>query len=234
MGELYLIRHGQASFGEAEYDRLSDLGRSQAKVVGSFLKALSIPFDAAYCGTLERQRETARLLLEELGDPLSGQGAIEDGAFDEHDSFGIMKGLLPLLSSEDEEVAPLIPRMYENPKTFQRVFSRVMSRWVAGDAPEGVESWRAFTTRVASGIAAIRKTHGRGRRVLVVSSGGPIAATVQLALGLSDMETLRLSWQIRNASLSVFQFNDKAFSLSSFNGTAHLEMEKGQAFITYR
>ena len=29
MGILYLVRHGQASFGEADYDRLSPLGHRQ-------------------------------------------------------------------------------------------------------------------------------------------------------------------------------------------------------------
>jgi len=31
MNEIYFIRHGQASFGEENYDRLSDLGVKQAK-----------------------------------------------------------------------------------------------------------------------------------------------------------------------------------------------------------
>ena len=34
MSTLYLIRHGQASYGEADYDRLSPRGVEQAKAVG--------------------------------------------------------------------------------------------------------------------------------------------------------------------------------------------------------
>ena len=59
MSVLYLIRHGQASFGSADYDELSTLGRRQARLLGDhFLKA-GIRFDACWSGTLRRQRQTA-------------------------------------------------------------------------------------------------------------------------------------------------------------------------------
>ena len=37
MGNLTLIRHGQASFGEKDYDNLSDLGRKQGHLLGEYL-----------------------------------------------------------------------------------------------------------------------------------------------------------------------------------------------------
>ena len=37
MGVLYLIRHGQASFGTDDYDRLSDLGHEQSRLAGRHL-----------------------------------------------------------------------------------------------------------------------------------------------------------------------------------------------------
>ena len=63
MATIYLIRHGQASFGSDNYDQLSDLGRRQATLMGEFLRDTGIVLDAAYSGDLSRQRETAQLAL---------------------------------------------------------------------------------------------------------------------------------------------------------------------------
>jgi broad specificity phosphatase PhoE len=64
MATIYLIRHGQASFGTEDYDRLSALGTRQAEVLGEYLRDHGIAFDAVYSGDLQRQRETARLALK--------------------------------------------------------------------------------------------------------------------------------------------------------------------------
>jgi broad specificity phosphatase PhoE len=38
MGTLYLVRHGQASFGADDYDQLSALGRRQSVRLGEYLR----------------------------------------------------------------------------------------------------------------------------------------------------------------------------------------------------
>ena len=38
MSELLVIRHGQASFGQDNYDVLSDLGHEQARAAGAALR----------------------------------------------------------------------------------------------------------------------------------------------------------------------------------------------------
>ena len=58
MGTLYLVRHGQASFGEADYDRLSELGHKQSRRLGEYFAAKGITFDAVVTGTLRRHAET--------------------------------------------------------------------------------------------------------------------------------------------------------------------------------
>ena len=40
MSELLVIRHGQASFGQDNYDVLSDLGHRQSKAVGALLREM--------------------------------------------------------------------------------------------------------------------------------------------------------------------------------------------------
>ena len=63
MATIYLVRHGQASFGAENYDKLSDLGCRQATVVGEYFRDQGIHFDAVYSGDLSRQRNTARLAI---------------------------------------------------------------------------------------------------------------------------------------------------------------------------
>ena len=62
MSEIIFVRHGQASFGEEDYDKLSQNGHRQAYLLGLKLKELSFKFDKVICGGMTRHRET----LEEL------------------------------------------------------------------------------------------------------------------------------------------------------------------------
>ncbi len=64
MSDIYMIRHGQASFSSENYDRLSTLGCLQSEILGESLSHMGIFFDAIYSGSLERQRHTAERVLE--------------------------------------------------------------------------------------------------------------------------------------------------------------------------
>ena len=69
MASIYVIRHGQASFGAANYDKLSELGCRQAEVLGHYLRECNIHFDAVYSGDLQRQQkalEENRAALERM------------------------------------------------------------------------------------------------------------------------------------------------------------------------
>ncbi|HPB83260.1 MAG TPA: phosphoglycerate mutase family protein, partial [Spirochaetota bacterium] len=62
MSDLLVIRHGQASFGKGNYDRLSETGEAQAVVAAEWLHGNGWRFDAVISGTLERQRRTAEII----------------------------------------------------------------------------------------------------------------------------------------------------------------------------
>ena len=62
MGNLTLIRHGQASFGEKDYDNLSDLGRKQGNLLGEYLNRQDVTFDQFFCGELKRQVATMQAI----------------------------------------------------------------------------------------------------------------------------------------------------------------------------
>ena len=64
MSSLFLVRHGQASFLERNYDKLSAKGEEQARILGRYWAGLKISFDRVYSGPRVRQRETARIVGE--------------------------------------------------------------------------------------------------------------------------------------------------------------------------
>ncbi len=236
MSEIYLIRHGQASFGTENYDRLSPLGVRQARLLGRHHARLDTIFDAAYCGGMERQRKTAG----EFADTYRGEDRAlpppaASAAFDEYDSFAVWEALLPVILAEDPELEADGRNFQEDRKAFQRLFARVMSRWVQGgiEAP-GVPQWVDFQARVRQGLASIAADQGAGKRVAVFTSGGPIAVAVQSALGLGDQVAIELSWQILNASVTRLKYSHRGMALAGFNDIAHLEMEKDPSLITYR
>ena len=59
MAELLVIRHGQASFGQDDYDVLSDLGHQQSRAVGALLREMAT---VSYHATCPHGRPVARKL----------------------------------------------------------------------------------------------------------------------------------------------------------------------------
>lgn len=232
MSVLHLVRHGQASFGQDNYDRLSELGFRQARITGQHLHALGLRLDAAYCGRLSRQLDTARTALAGLDAPPPLQDLPE---FNEYDSGPIIKALLPVMRQEAPELDAVARNMFRDRKSFQLIYEAAMLRWISGRHDDLVpETWRAFLGRIDRALARVRAENGRGRNVVIFTSGGPIAAVLRLALELGDERALRLTWVIKNASLSSFFYDDQRLSLSLFNCTAHLELAGEPGLVTYR
>src|SRR5690348_12748107 len=67
MAVLYLIRHGQASFGLKDYDKLSELGEQQSRVLGESLRDRVPAIDLVVSGAMERHKQTAAIALEAMG-----------------------------------------------------------------------------------------------------------------------------------------------------------------------
>ena len=64
MGVIHVVRHGQAAFGTEHYDRLTEIGFAQARLLGDYFSRRNIRFDAVFTGTLRRQTETAQGIIE--------------------------------------------------------------------------------------------------------------------------------------------------------------------------
>jgi len=56
---VILVRHGQASFGAASYDVLSEVGYRQAELTALELRRRGARVECVVAGTLARQRDTA-------------------------------------------------------------------------------------------------------------------------------------------------------------------------------
>jgi len=235
MGELFIIRHAQASFGQADYDRLSDLGFRQACLLEAFLNRIGTRFQAIYSGSLKRQVDTAEPLRSCFRPDVPQQELSLLPEFNEYDSSAVIRAQLPYLIREDPSLEQDLPRLQSDRRALQRILDRSLSRWMsAPEEAEGLETWPAFNRRVQEGIARILSENGPGKTVALVTSGGPLSAILKMALSLSDRETIQLSWQIRNASVSSFKYNRDRLTLSSFNNVAHLEMNREPELFTYR
>jgi broad specificity phosphatase PhoE len=236
MSEIYFIRHGQASFGQKTYDRLSELGVQQARVLASHLFQTEKSFDAFYCGRLERQQKTLQALIDcYRQNGRSIPELIESDAFNEYDSMSVWQTQLPGLLEENPELAGDVEKISESKSAFQKVFARVMHRWASGRYDQsGDLRWSDFKQRVNQAISDMMQKHGAKKRLLVSTSGGPISVAVQLALELSDPKTMELSWQIMNGSITRFKYNHQGIALAGFNEITHLEAERRPELLTYR
>lgn len=236
MSVIYIARHGQASFGEDNYDRLSERGVEQARILAGYFIDLGLSFDAVCSGGIMRQRQTAQEILDAYGKRGIACPPLEIlTEFDEYDSKAIITSQIGELIDEDPSLASELKKIYTDKKAFQIVFERVMLRWVSGsfDKP-GVETYGSVKSRVAAGLEKLMAAHGRNKTILLIASGGTIAASVQYALGIGDEATLRISWQIANTSLSSFVYSRERITLSSFNSLAHILLMKDPALISYR
>jgi broad specificity phosphatase PhoE len=117
-------------------------------------------------------------------------------------------------------------------KSFQRMFEIVVGRWAAGELPlPGIEPWAEFCDRVQSAFAALARNGHRSQRIVIFSSGGPVAVAMQRALNLSTEATLKTAWMVANSAYSQFLFSGTRFTLASYNSYPHIT---DREFLTYR
>lgn len=237
MGSIYLIRHGQASFGAENYDVLSPLGFQQAAALGDHLDQLGVRFDRCLSGELNRQQDTARATLERMGSYThSQQPNLEiDSAFNEFHADEVIRAHMDDLLAVEPDAMQVFRNAASHRAEFQRLFRYVIQRWVSGDhEKEGLESWQSFLDRVQAGMERLLDQADKKDRIAVFTSGGTITALLQLIIGVPAINAFELNWQIVNTSLSRLKFRDQEVTLASFNSHTHLELLKNPELVTYR
>jgi broad specificity phosphatase PhoE len=222
VSSVLLVRHGQASFGAADYDVLSPTGHEQSRVLGAALAARGVTPDVVVVGEMRRHAETAAGVLEGAGwtaDPAVDAGWNEfdhEQVLSVHDSPTAREG-------ESEKAA------------FQRWFEEATRRWTSGEHDEAYdESFAAFTGRVDASMARLTSSLPSRGTAVVLTSGGAIAWTVASLLA-DDLPArtdlwLRLNPVSINTGTSTIVRGGRGTTLVAFNAHDHLSPD----LLTYR
>lgn len=225
MPVIYLIRHGKASFGEANYDVLSQTGWQQSRLLG---KALALqPWDQPQvrCGTMRRHRETAQAVLAELNLP---EQWLTDTGFNEYDHQQLLAQHWPL-ARDQQALNQWLARQTEPRKAFQARFEGALRRWQRGDG-DYHESWPAFRQRVLASLNNLAEGLRSEDSALVFTSGGAISVIIQHLMGLSDEALITYNRNLINTSVTRLQARPDGPSLISINEHLHLPGEQ----VAYR
>ncbi|MCJ0761679.1 histidine phosphatase family protein [Variovorax terrae] len=221
MGTLYLVRHGQASFGADDYDQLSALGQQQSRRLGEYFAHKGLSFEAVLTGTLRRHAQTWQGIAEGLGQP--AEPRLWPG-LNEYDSEAVIAAIHPHKLEKPDS-----PEMYRH---HFRLLRDGLAQWMAGVvSPKGMPSYNEFVAGVTSALDHVRTQHEGN--VLIVSSGGPIATAVGHVLGTSPETTIELNLRIRNSSVTEFAFTPKRHMLVTYNTLPHLDHPDHAQWVTY-
>ena len=225
MGTLYLVRHGQASFGADDYDELSELGHRQARRLGAYWRqrfGAALSFDAVLTGTLRRQLQTWRGIAEGAG--LANVPELSWPGLNEYDGDAI------IAATRREPLPP--PDTTEGYKAHFRALRLGLQAWMAGEtAPAGMPTHAQFVQDVVAALDHVRQRYEG--RVLLVSSGGPITTAVGHVLQTPPAVTIALNLRYRNTAVTEMAFNAKRHSLVAYNALPHLADARFKDWVTY-
>lgn len=215
MAEVTLIRHAQASFGEADYDRLSKLGHEQSKTLGDYLSSQSRTYDRVVLGTMRRHFQTA------ASAGLIGPFEAHQG-FNEYDFGDLLACRYP--DGMPEEVG-------HDRRGHFRVLRDTIGLWQNNKIDGVAETYEDFQnrTRAAMNMAC----RDGAKTVAVVTSGGPIGQIVADTLGAPPSQMIALNLQVKNTSISRMVYNVNNRFLHEFNATPHLDAPAHIHKLTY-
>lgn len=216
MGRIVLIRHAQASFGAADYDRLSPLGHQQADWLAGYFRAHDLRFDRVIRGDLRRHRETAAALgVHGIGpDPRIDSRWNEFDYFTLQDAYHRATGVSPAASRDE----------------FLTVFPAVLTDWANHRLTGARESFDAFETRVN---AALDGAVAGSRTTLIVTSGGVIGMVLRRVLGLDLRRMANVILNIHNTSVHELSLEAGDLRLSLFNASPHFDPAERSHARTY-
>jgi broad specificity phosphatase PhoE len=221
MGILYFVRHGQASFGADDYDQLSDLGQRQSVQLGRYFSSRNMAFDAVLTGTLRRHAQTLAGIAEGLGCNLH---AVQRAGLNEYDSEALIASVHP--EPLDRSPTP------ENYRHHFRLLRNGLQQWMLGKTePAGMPSWVTFREQIMDVLDHVRQSGHE--RVLVVSSGGPIACALGQVLLTPPEATVELNMRLRNSSVTEMVFSTKHYALQTYNTLNHLDAPEFANWATH-
>lgn len=231
MASIYLVRHGQACFGEADYDLLSMRGIEQSRALGEALSRAGIQVGLTVCGELKRHQQTAGHVLGSMHAP--ALQLIHSG-WNEYDHEEVITAYRP------EYVDPerLRKEMMATPdphRAFQDMFKQAVSRWMSGEHDADYhETWAGFRRRCVEALDVLRvRISETGEDAWVFTSGGPIAAVARHLLDLTDVRCAELNWTLVNCGITKLIVGQRGVRLVSLNSHTHFEGDNAR-LLTYR
>jgi broad specificity phosphatase PhoE len=187
MPAIYLLRHGQASFGAADYDVLSDRGHRQADVLGVELAGRGLTVGPVLAGSLRRQRHTAQRALAAAGIP---REAVGDPRWDEYDHTAVIGRHGGTEPGQDG-------------LALGGGLEAALRGWVAAGAGSGCsETWPGFAERACAALAEVAGSLGKGETALVFTSGGVISALATRLLGAGEDSFVAFSRVVVNGGIT--------------------------------
>lgn len=225
MPTILLIRHGHASYGTGDYDRLSPRGCEQARTTADELTRRGLTVVRVLSGSLRRQQDTAAPAAAALALPVS-----VDPRFNEYDMDQILAahgatGVRTSVAPGGEQVSSA---------EFQRLLERGMISWIkAGDGSPCAESWPRFDARVTAALSDLASSLRSGSTGVVFTSAGVIAALCRGILRLPAEAVIPLNRVSVNAGITKLACGRSGISFVSFNEHAHLEYD-GSELVTLR
>jgi broad specificity phosphatase PhoE len=214
MGQILLVRHGQASWGAEDYDVLSTVGEQQSEVLGKALSRLleGVEPDLLLHGTMKRQQRTAELAAKAAGWSVT---PTVDERWNEMDHLAVLAVMPRDFDGEPDRAQ------------FQAWFEAATERWSSGHHDDDYdESFPSFRARVRDGLQGIAE----GGTAVVVTSGGPISAVTADLLDAGTSTYHRLAPVVVNSSVTRVVSGRRGLTLVSFNDHAHLPAD----LLTYR
>jgi broad specificity phosphatase PhoE len=182
---ILLARHGETDWNRDHLwqghtgPSLNDTGRRQATRLAAQIEAI----DAVYSSDTMRAHETALILAQRHGLDVATDPRLREV------NFGLWEGLT---------------RAQINDR-----FGGAFARWLSGEGstPDGGESDEAMAERVLAALSDIAARHPE-RRVLVVTSGGPIRAVEAHLRGIDQATSRRDVETVPNCSLLELAIRD--------------------------
>jgi broad specificity phosphatase PhoE len=215
---LLLVRHGQASYGAADYDNLSERGWTQARRLGEWLVGGGHRFAAVVVGGMRRHQQTADGIAEAFAArDLPLPAVVADDGFAEFDHQAVFSCWLA--RHADDPVA--IASRSGHPRDVGAMLQAALLAWSRDELPDLPESWSTFGARVHGAGERLQALAG-GAEALVLSSGGVISRLAQIALDVPDHRAVELNLALRNSALSEFHPHAGRLRLGSWNALPHL------------
>jgi broad specificity phosphatase PhoE len=233
MSVLYLVRHGQAGTRE-NYDALSDLGRSQARLLGEHFREQGIQFAAAYSGTLARQLATAAEILPDSKIKV-------DAGWDEFDLSHVYSELAPRLVADDKQFRVQYEEMQRDIELSQGAHHAAVHRkwndcdkkcvraWVEGRYEYSGESWIGFVARIHRALNGLIAAAHEGN-IAVFTSATPIGIAAAKTLEIADGRAMWLAAVMFNASFTTLRAHGDEVRLFTLNAIPHLNEARLRTF----